>query len=277
MEKTTKQLIDQYQVRAKKKFGQNFLMDQNIIEKIVKSSQINKESIVIEVGPGLGALTRVLSKNAKEVIAYEIDQDLVEFLPEILADFDNVKVINQDFLEVDLVESLKDYATEDLVVCANLPYYITTPILFKIFESEKCISKISVMMQREVADRFTALPKTKDYNALSVISQYKYQVSMIVKVPKTVFYPAPNVDSAVVLFVRKEKNDDYNETEFFNLVKACFKQRRKTIYNNLKLYISDSDKLKEILEQCQIPTNTRSEELSLKQFTELFESYRKIV
>lgn len=277
MSKTTKQLIDQYHIKAKKKFGQNFLLDKNIINKIVEESKINSESIVIEIGPGLGALTQVLLKKAKKVIAYEIDSELVTNLSEILQEYQNITIINKDFLEVDLEKELDEFIDEELIVCANLPYYITTPILFKIFEANVPINKISVMMQREVADRFVAMPKTKDYNALSVITQYKYKVSMIVKVSKTVFYPTPNVDSAVVLFERKNNEKAIDEKLFFEFVKACFKQRRKTIYNNLKQYEKNTKVINEILASVNINVNTRSEELSLNDFIDMFECYKQIV
>ncbi|MFV0255224.1 MAG: 16S rRNA (adenine(1518)-N(6)/adenine(1519)-N(6))-dimethyltransferase RsmA [Erysipelotrichaceae bacterium] len=276
MDKSMKQLISQYAIKAKKKFGQNFLLDQNIINKIVKESKIDNNSVVVEIGAGLGALTRVLAQKAKKVLAFEIDDDLVTILPEILSDYSNVEIIHQDFLVTDLADILKDYLSQDLVVCANLPYYITTPILFKIFESEVLVDRIAVMMQKEVAERFVAAPKTKDYNALSVISQYKYDISLIVKVPKQVFHPAPNVDSAVVLFKRKHLQKQLDETSFFPFVKACFKQRRKTIFNNLKEYL-DKELANKVLNASNIALSTRSEELTLDDFQLLFESYLNLV
>ncbi len=270
----TNELMKKYGITAKKNFGQNFIMDQNIINKLVSLSMVNDNSTVIEIGPGLGILTAQLAKTAKKVIAYEIDDRLVKVLPEILQEFDNVTINHRDFLEVNIDQELGNYSSEELVVCANLPYYITTPILFKIFEANLKIKYISVMMQKEVADRFNAEVNSKDYNALSVITSYKYESKMILKIPRTVFNPAPNVDSAVVLFTRKEANQDVSEVEFFKFVKVCFKQRRKTLYNNLR-EIASAQLINDLLEDSNINLKARAQELTLEDFIGLFKNYEK--
>ena len=269
-EKSTKQLINEYQIKAKKNLGQNFINDKNIIKKMVKLSKINQNSIIIEIGPGLGILTRELAIAAKRVLAFEIDGELVQILKAEFAQHDNVEIIEADFLNIDLSDYLNKKSEKELVVCANLPYYITTPLLFKLFESELPLKSISVMMQKEMALRFTAKPGTKDYNALTVITLYKYETEMLMKVPKAVFTPVPKVDSAVVLFQRKEKKDNIDEQEFFALVKSCFKYRRKTIYNNYRIYAGDLA-AQEALAAAEILPSKRAEELTLQQYLKLFE------
>lgn len=268
----TNEILKKFDLYAKKGYGQNFIIEPGIVEKIADFAKCDNEC-VIEIGPGIGALTEQLCKRAKKVIAYEIDTRLLEVLPYSLSKYNNYEIRHQDFLEVDFEEVVRECRKEfnKVVVCANLPYYITTPILFKIFESKCEVDSITVMVQREVADRFCANISTKDYNALSVITQYLYNVKMVMKIPKTIFNPRPNVDSAVIQFTKKEhKITVDNEQVYFDFVKACFKQRRKTLFNNLKEIIQDNDKIREILTQCNLSETVRAEAIDGAKFIELY-------
>lgn len=269
----TKEILEKYDLYAKKNYGQNFLIESSIVDKIAKNAVTEKPCTVFEIGPGIGALTQFLSNYAKNVVSFEIDDRLLPVLKDTLSECANVEIVHTDFLEVDLKKFVDKYKREDndVVIAANLPYYITTPILFKIFESEADITQITVMMQKEVADRFSAVPNTKDYNALSVITQYRCDVKTIMKISKHVFNPKPNVDSAVVQFRFKEKKQLDNESEFFELVKACFKQRRKTILNNYGDYCNNKELAKVNLEKANIEVSARAESLALDTFIRLFE------
>ncbi len=269
----TNEILKKFNLYAKKSFGQNFIIDPSVVTKIAALSQCENKA-VIEIGPGIGALTEQLAKLSEKVFAFEVDERLPEVLNYSLAEYNNVEVKLQDFLEADLNEVVdhlkKDYG--QVVLCANLPYYITTPILFKVLESKCDISVITVMMQKEVADRMAAQVSTKDYNALSIIIQYYYQVSTVLKVPRSVFNPKPNVDSSVVQFIKREKLEYVkDEQAFIECIKACFKQRRKTIYNNLRAYLEDSLMAKEVLAQANIEENKRAEDLEINQFIKLSE------
>lgn len=269
----TKEILEKYDLYAKKNYGQNFLIESSIVDKIAKNAVTEKPCTVFEIGPGIGALTQFLSNYAENVVSFEIDDRLLPVLKDTLSECSNVEIVHTDFLEVDLKAFVDKYKREDndVVIAANLPYYITTPILFKIFESEADITQITVMMQKEVADRFSAVPNTKDYNALSVITQYRCDVKTIMKISKHVFNPKPNVDSAVVQFRFKERKQLDNESEFFELVKACFKQRRKTILNNYGEYCNDKELAKVYLEKANIALSARAESLTLDTFIRLFE------
>lgn len=271
--KGTNEILDKYNLRTKKGFGQNFIVESGVVEKIAKSAKADEA--VIEIGPGIGALSEQLIKVAKKVIAFEIDSDLIPVLKNELGHYDNFEVINKDILEVDLSkltnELLKKYGR--VVVCANLPYYITTPILFKIFESTAKIDYITVMVQKEVADRFNAKVNSSDYNALSVITQYLYDVSLIMNVNASVFNPRPRVDSAVIQFRKKSHSYILNREAFFKFVKACFKQRRKTLYNNLKEVIEDKDNIQKVFSNCGYRESVRAQEVDLAGFIKLFEEF----
>lgn len=269
----TKEILEKYDLYAKKNYGQNFLIESSIVDKIAKNAIMEKPCTVFEIGPGIGALTQFLSNYAENVVSFEIDDRLLPVLKDTLSECSNVEIVHTDFLEVDLKAFVDKYKREDndVVIAANLPYYITTPILFKIFESEADITQITVMMQKEVADRFSAVPNTKDYNALSVITQYRCDVKTIMKISKHVFNPKPNVDSAVVQFRFKERKQLDNESEFFELVKACFKQCRKTILNNYGEYCNDKELAKVNLEKANIAVSARAESLTLDTFIRLFE------
>lgn len=273
----TKEILEKYDLYAKKNYGQNFLIESSIVDKIAKNAITEKPCTVFEIGPGIGALTQFLSNYAENVVSFEIDDRLLPVLKDTLSECANVEIVHTDFLEVDLKKFVDKYKREDndVVIAANLPYYITTPILFKIFESEADITQITVMMQKEVADRFSAVPNTKDYNALSVITQYRCDVKTIMKISKHVFNPKPNVDSAVVQFRFKEKKQLDNESEFFELVKACFKQRRKTILNNYGEYCNDKELAKVNLEKANIAVSARAESLTLDTFIRLFEVHNE--
>lgn len=270
----TNEILKKYNLFAKKGYGQNFIVEPSIVEKIAVLSKANKETCTIEIGPGIGALTEQLAKLSRHVYAFEIDNRLIDVLKDTLSDYDNIEICNADFLEINLEEIVEELNKKygKVTVCANLPYYITTPILFKIFESKADITNITVMMQKEVADRFNATVNSDTYNALSVIVQYLYDVKVVMKIPRTIFNPQPNVDSSVVQFIKKEdKKSVYDEKEFFELVKACFKQRRKTLYNNLREYLKDADKAKLMLEKCEYKENVRAQELNLEDFIRLYE------
>ena len=263
----TNEILDKYNLKAKKKFGQNFLIDANTVEKIAKNA-CDKDHITIEIGPGIGSLTQKLAKYSKEVISYEIDSSLIPVLKETLGDLDNVTVIEEDFLNTDLGKA--SYHDEEIVVAANLPYYITTPILFKLFESDLKIKCISVMVQKEVADRFKASVNSKDYNALSVIVQHSYDVSILMNISKNVFNPKPNVDSAVIVFKPKTKKYVKNEKEFYEMVKMAFTQRRKTLFNNLKEHF-DNEKIKKMYETLGLKDSIRAQEIDLDTFIRIYE------
>ena len=268
----TKEILEKYDLYAKKNYGQNFLIEPGVVSKIAAASVYGENCVIFEIGPGIGALTQMLCGVAKKVVAFEIDERLPLILEDTLSECDNVEVILKDFLEVDLKEFTQAYIDEgyDVVVAANLPYYITTPILFKIFESKADIKQITVMMQKEVADRFMANSNTKDYNALSVITQYRCSVKQVMKVPKNVFNPKPNVDSAVLQFRFKETDPTINEQRFFKMVKGCFTQRRKTILNNLKETIQDASKAKEYLNEANIMEQRRAESCTMDEFIALY-------
>ncbi len=268
----TKEILEKYDLFAKKNYGQNFLVEVGIVSKIAQAAVCSDHCVVFEIGPGIGALTQMLSAHAKKVVAFEIDERLPEVLKDTLSDCDNVEVILKDFLEVDLKSFVDEYVKQgyDVVIAANLPYYITTPILFKIFESKADIKQITVMMQKEVADRFTAQTNTKDYNALSVITQYRCDVKSVVKVPKNVFNPKPNVDSAVLQFRFKKTDPSIDETKFFTIVKSCFTQRRKTLLNNLGTLLG-KDIAKQVLETAQIEPSRRAESCNMDEFIQIYQ------
>ncbi|MCI6703908.1 MAG: 16S rRNA (adenine(1518)-N(6)/adenine(1519)-N(6))-dimethyltransferase RsmA [Erysipelotrichaceae bacterium] len=274
----TREILNTYNLRAKKNFGQNFLVDASVTGRM--ASTLRDDGVVIEVGPGIGSLTEELAKRAKHVRSYEIDERLIPVLEDTLKDYDNVEIVLQDILETDINKELQSLADKykHIEFAANLPYYITTPVLFKLFESSIPFEKIVVMIQKEVADRFSAKPGTKEYGALSVESQYLYDVKKLFNVPRTSFNPAPNVDSAVISFTKHEKNKTVdNEKLFFELVKACFKQRRKTLYNNLREYFDSKEKAESLLLKANIPLETRAEMLDLNQYIELYKALKEII
>ena len=279
----TRAILERHGFTFKKSFGQNFLTDTNILQKIVDTAEIDKNVNVIEIGPGIGALTEFLAENAAEVMAFEIDDRLVPILADTLRDFDNVTVVNQDILKVDLAQYIAEFKNPDLPikVVANLPYYITTPILMHLIESGIPFSEFVVMMQREVADRISAQPNTKAYGSLSIAVQYYMTAKVAFVVPRTVFVPAPNVDSAILKMVRREQPavEVQDEKFFFKVTKASFVHRRKTLWNNLTSYFGKSEEVKEKLEnalaKANLVANVRGEALDLVAFARLSDALRE--
>ncbi len=269
----TKEILEKYGIHAKKGFGQNFLVDPIIVGRCAKEAHC--EGAVIEIGPGIGSLTEQLAIHSQKVVAYEIDESLPPILEDTLSAYDNVEIILQDFLKADVKEKVNELKEKygQVTVCANLPYYITSPVLFKIFDIGDAIPYITVMMQKEVGDRFIAKPNDSEYGALSVEGQYLYDVKKLFTVPGRSFNPSPKVDSVIIQFSRKEDVDltiDLNG--FFEFVRACFKQRRKTLYNNLKEYLKDAEKTKQVMESVNVPVGARAQELDVETLKRLYEA-----
>ena len=259
----TQELLKKYDLFAKKRLGQNFIIDPSVVKKIARDSGADSNTVVLEIGPGLGALTQQLSKVSKEVISIEIDTDMVEILNNEL-DCDNCTIIHQDFLEYDL-NQLQDQ--QELVVCANVPYYITTPILFKLIESDIHFKQITMMVQKELGQRLVAQVGSSQYNALSVIIFMLFDYSVVMNVDKRCFYPMPKIDSIVVALKTKELDKLFDYERFFEFVKKCFTQRRKTLVNNLKEWGNVSP----ILEELGYSQTIRPQELTPSQFKEIYE------
>ncbi|MDD4607581.1 MAG: 16S rRNA (adenine(1518)-N(6)/adenine(1519)-N(6))-dimethyltransferase RsmA [Bacilli bacterium] len=252
----------------KKSLGQNFIIDENIINSIINKSDIDNKTLVIEIGPGAGSLTYKLGQTAKQVIAYEIDTRLKNILSQNLKGINNIDIIYEDFLKANVKESLKNYEYDKLYVVANLPYYITTPIIIKFIEDEIDVEKIVVMVQKEVGDRFKANVGTKEYNSLSVYLNYYFDVAKLLDVSKNVFIPKPNVDSIVIEFKQKEnKLELKNKNFFFKLIKDSFKQKRKTLKNNLSGY--NLTKVEEVLKKYNLSLSSRAEQVPIEVFADL--------
>lgn len=280
----TKAVLDRHGFTFKKSFGQNFLTDTNILQKIVDTAEIDQNVNVIEIGPGIGALTEFLAENAAEVMAFEIDDRLVPILADTLRDFDNVQVVNQDILKADLQTQIKQFKNPDLAikVVANLPYYITTPILMHLIESKIPFQEFVVMMQREVADRISAEPNTKAYGSLSIAVQYYMTAKVAFIVPRTVFVPAPNVDSAILKMVRRDQPliEVEDEDFFFRVFRLSFVHRRKTLWNNLTSHFGKSEDIKAKLEKglalADIKPSIRGEALSIQDFGKLADALKEV-
>lgn len=276
---TVKKVMNKHQFKTSKKYGQNFLIDENIIHKIVDAVEIKQDDLVVEIGPGIGTLTAELAKLAGKVKAIEIDKKLIPILEENLSEFDNIEVLNTDILDTNINDLIaKDGEFENAKIIGNLPYYITTPIIMKILEEKASVKSITIMVQKEVADRLKALPGGKDYGALSIAVQYYSEVSFITQVPRTVFIPKPNVDSAVIRLdirgIPPIKVDD--EKMFFKMVKAGFSQRRKTLLNALSHSLNQSkEEIEKVLIQSDINSLRRAETLSLQDFATLTNYYIK--
>lgn len=252
----------------KKSFGQNFIVDKNIIDNIIKFSLVDKDTMVIEIGPGAGSLTTALAASSKSVLCYEIDDSLKDVLSDSLNNFDNVDIIYQDFLKANVSETLKKYNYDKLYVIANLPYYITTPIITKIIEDKLNVDKIVIMVQKEVGDRLKAQPGSKDYNSLSIYISYYFNVKKLMDVSRNIFLPKPNVDSIVIELSKKEnKYKLKNENVFFKLVRDSFVQKRKTLRNNLKAY--DLNIIEKVLNKYGYDLSVRAENLSIDIFVDI--------
>ncbi len=276
----TKEILEKYNLSAKKSLGQNFIVDSNILRNMVDAGDVDKDTTVIEIGPGIGALTEQIAKAAKDVYAFEIDDRFLTVLDDTLSAYSNVTVIHQDILKVDFEAFKEEYLqdTTRLLVIANLPYYITTPIIMHLLESSLPIERMLLMMQKEVANRLGAEPSTKAYGSLSIALQYYTEVEVAFMVPRTVFNPQPNVESAVVrLDVREEPAVAVKDEKLFQtIVRASFTQRRKTIWNNLKKMVNDKEKeptLREAFEDAGIDPSRRGESLAIAEFGKLADSF----
>ena len=273
--KKTIEVIQKYQFAFQKRFGQNFLIDAHVLEKIVSAAGITKDDCVLEIGPGIGTMTQYLAESAGQVIAVEIDTNLLPILTDTLKDYSNVKVINQDILKVDINELVKEYNNgRPIKVVANLPYYITTPIIMGLFESNVPIDNITVMVQKEVADRMQVGPGSKDYGALSLAVQYYASPYIVANVPPNCFIPRPNVGSAVIRLTRyQEPPVQVKDPKLmFKLIRASFNQRRKTLQNGLNNSPEISFSKEEItkaIESLGVSPSVRGEALSLEQFAQL--------
>ncbi len=263
-----KELINKYDFKFKKKFGQNFLKDNNILNNIVSKSEVDKDTLVIEIGVGAASLTTLLGVQAKNVLAYEIDEELKPIITEAISNQNNIEVKYIDFLKSNVLEDIKKYDYKKLYVVANLPYYITTPIIEKIIGDKIPVDKIVIMVQKEVGDRFNAKVGSKEYNSLTIFLNYYFEISKLMNVSRNSFVPAPNVDSVVIqMEKRKNKYSVDNEELFFNLIRDSFRYKRKNLKNNLKGY--DLEKIKEVLNQYNLDLNVRAEELTIDMFIKM--------
>lgn len=273
--RSTTEIIQKYQFAFQKKFGQNFLIDGNILDKIIDSADITKQDCVLEIGPGIGTMTQSLAKEAGEVIAVEIDRNLIPILHDTLAAYDNVTIINEDILKVDINRLAQEHnGGRPIKVVANLPYYITTPIIMALFEKHVPLQSVTIMVQKEVADRMRVGPGTKDYGALSLAVQYYARPEIITNVPAACFMPRPNVDSTVIRLTRYEKPpvEVRDEERLFAIIRASFNQRRKTLANGLANAVGlgvSRAQVEEALMEMGLPSATRGETLTLERFAEL--------
>lgn len=273
--KNTIEVLQKYDFVFQKKFGQNFLIDSHVLDKIVSAAGITKDDFVLEIGPGIGTMTQYLAASARKVFAVEIDKALIPILEDTLKEFDNVQVINQDILKVDIKKLAEEHNDgKPIKVVANLPYYITTPIIMGLFESQVPIDSITVMVQKEVADRMKVGPGTKDYGALSLAVQYYAEPYIVANVPPNCFMPRPKVGSAVIRLTRHEKPpvEVVDEKLMFRLIRASFNQRRKTLVNGLnnspELSYS-KEEIQQTIEKCGFKAGIRGEALTLEDFAKL--------
>lgn len=271
----TIEVLQKYNFNFQKKFGQNFLIDTHVLDKIIRESGVSKDDMVIEIGPGIGTMTQYLCENAREVVAIEIDKNLIPILEDTLSAYDNVTVINEDVLKVDIKKLAEEKnGGRPVKVVANLPYYITTPIIMGLFESHVPIDSITIMVQKEVADRMQEGPGSKEYGALSLAVQYYAKPEIVAIVPPNCFMPRPNVGSAVIRLTCHEKPpvEVKDEGFMFNLIRASFNQRRKTLVNgltNASFLSVTKDQVAEALEKMELSATIRGEALSLEQFAQL--------
>ena len=282
----TAQIMKDHGIVMKKSLGQNFLTEPNILRRMVDVAEVDKETTVIEIGPGIGALTEFLARSAKEVFAFEIDNRFVSILKDTLSPYSNVQVIAQDILSVDFSDPVYQnlQRADRLIVVANLPYYITTPIIMHLIDSPLAFDSLVMMMQKEVAERMTAQVGTKAYNSLTLAIQLQMEAHLAFVVPKTVFIPKPKVDSAVLTLTRLKEPPVQvaDRQEFQQMVQAAFRQRRKTLWNNFRhsdlswLKDQDLDHIQGAFERVRIDPRRRAESLSLEEFADLYESMRQI-
>lgn len=277
--KYTIEILQKYDFVFQKRFGQNFLIDTHVLEKIISASGITKDDFVLEIGPGIGTMTQYLAESAREVVAVEIDDALIPILQDTLKDWDNVSVIHGDILKTDIQKiAMEKNGGKPIKVVANLPYYITTPIIMGLFENQVPIDSITIMVQKEVAERMQVGPGTKDYGALSLAVQYYAKPEIVANVPPNCFMPRPKVGSAVIRLTRHEKPPVKVQDEklMFRLIRASFNQRRKTLVNGLKnspeLNYS-KEEIENALQKCELPLNIRGEALTLEQFADLSNAF----
>lgn len=278
----TKKIVEKYGFSFKKNFGQNFLVDERVLGKIVSSAEISKDDVVIEVGPGIGTLTQTLAKEAYKVVAVEIDTTLVPILGELLSDFDNIEIINEDILKVDVNAIAEKYPDKKIKMVANLPYYITTPIIMNVLENHIPVESITVMIQKEVAYRMKAQPSTKDYGSLSLAVQYYCEPYLVANVPQNCFMPRPNVDSAVIKLtvMDKPKVQVNNEKFMFEFIKAAFSQRRKTLVNCIfssGLLTLSKDEIGKMLNGLGYDERVRGESLTLEDYGKITDEAEKYI
>ncbi len=270
--KNTIEILQKYNFNFQKKFGQNFLINTGVLEDIIDAAEVTDEDMVLEIGPGIGTMTQYLCENARQVIAVEIDTNLIPILKDTLSAYDNVRIINDDILKVDINELAREYNNgRPIKVVANLPYYITTPIIMGLFESHVPLESITVMVQKEVADRMQSGPGTKDYGALSLAVQYYSKPQIVVNVPPSCFMPQPKVGSTVISLRRHQQPVVQVEDEklMFKVIRASFNQRRKTLANGLNNYGGinlTKEQIQQSIEELGVPVNIRGEALSLEQF-----------
>jgi 16S rRNA (adenine1518-N6/adenine1519-N6)-dimethyltransferase len=273
--KQTIEVLQKYNFNFQKKFGQNFLIDTGILEEIIAAAEITGEDFVLEIGPGIGTMTQYLCEAARQVVAVEIDTNLIPILQDTLSGYDNVEVLNADILKVDIGKLAKEHnAGKPIKVVANLPYYITTPIIMGLFESHVPIDSITIMVQKEVADRMQEGPGSKEYGALSLAVQYYAKPEIVVNVPPSCFMPQPKVGSAVIRLTKHEEPPVKVQSEklLFQVIRASFNQRRKTLangLNNFGAFSLSKEQIQECIEQLGVPVNVRGEALSLEQFAAL--------
>lgn len=283
--KTTRSILDENGIHAKKGFGQNFLTDPEILQRIVNAAEVTKNDNVIEIGPGIGALTEQLAQAAGQVVTVEIDQDLIPVLEKTLADYDNVTVINQDILKANLPQLIQEHFTDPekpIKVVANLPYYITSPILMNLLASPIQWASITVMMQKEVAQRLTAKPGTKQYGSLTLAIEYQMDAEIAFNVSRHSFIPSPNVDSAIVVLKQRQEPlevEPFDKQKLFGFIRGCFAHRRKSLWNNLQSVIgkdaATKDKMTKVLEELELSPQIRPEKLTLEQFIELLNAFHQ--
>ena len=268
-------VLQRYGFNFQKKYGQNFLIDTHVLDKIIGAAEIGRDDFVLEIGPGIGTMTQYLAEAAREVVAVEIDTKLIPILEDTLKEYDNVTVLNEDILKVDIRKIAEEKnGGKPIKVVANLPYYITTPIIMGLFESEVPLDSITVMVQKEVADRMQVGPGTKDYGALSLAVQYYAEPYIVANVPPNCFMPRPAVGSAVIRLTRHQKPpvEVMDEKLMFRIIRASFNQRRKTLVNGIRNsgdFSLSKEEIEDVFNRCELPLNIRGEALTLEQFAML--------
>lgn len=275
----TKEIISHFNFKFNKSFGQNFLINEEVLESTVEGMNLNEDSCVIEIGPGIGTLTQEMAKRCKKVVAIEIDERLISVLEETLGDYSNVKIIHNDILKVDFEKLIEEEGLKNVKVAANLPYYVTTPIITKIFNEKPPIESMTLMLQKEAGERIMAAPNADAYGVISILVQYYAEVEIVCSVPFTSFIPQPRVESVVVnIKIREEPRVNVMDKDlFFRIIKMSFSMRRKTLWNVLKQTGLSEGKLKEAFEASGIDSKRRGETLSIEEFGKLSDEVKKRV